>query len=87
MALTKDTIREWLQRCPINTGHMFVVLDKYEWEEYPVYIPRDADVSEKVKELDGPNMQKIMEIYDISEDWEYQINVTRAGEEWLNHGN
>lgn len=87
MATTKDTIRRWLANAPADTGHMFVVCDTFDWEDYPVYIPKDDDVSKAVKDRHGVNMQKIMEIYDMDEGWEYQLNVTRAGLGWLNHEN
>jgi len=87
MATTKDTIRRCLANAPKNTGHMFVVCDSFDWEDYPMYVPRDMDVSEAVNSNNKVNMQNIMEIYDMDEDWEYQLNVTRAGQEWLNHEN
>ena len=87
MAVLKDTIRLWLANAPEGTGHMFVVCDTFDWEDYPMYIPEDDDTSEAVKATHGINMQKIMEIYDLDEDWEKQLGEWRAGEEWLNHGN
>ena len=56
---------------------MIVVCDTYDWTDYPVFCTTE-EFDEKHAEFDGKNMQKIMEVYDLSVDKESQINEFRA---------
>ena len=58
--------------------HMLVVCDTFDWEDYPVYVTKDEDVRKKYDEYNGPNMQKVMEVYSYSHNLEDQLNEGRA---------
>jgi len=45
---------------------LIVVCDQFDWEDYPVYVTATEDVNEKRKLYNGANMQKIMEVYVLS---------------------
>lgn len=72
---TKSEIREWLERgAKKNATHMIVVCDTYDWDDYPVFVSADENVSEAMKRYDRVNMQKIMEVYNLGMDIETQLN-------------
>ena len=78
MGTTKDDIREWFQSgLRQEATHLIVVCDTFEWDDYPVYVFPGQDVKEKESEYDGKDMQKIMEVYNLSMDMEEQINGDR----------
>ena len=74
MSTSADTIRRWLANAPADTAYMFVMCDTFDYDDYPVYIDEKANVSDEIKARDGINMQKLMEVYDLAEDWEVQLN-------------
>ena len=79
MGTTKDDIREWFASgIRQEATHLIVVCDTFEWDDYPVYVLPGQDVKEKESEYDGKNMQKIMEVYNLSIDMEEQINGDRS---------
>ena len=47
--------------------HLVVVCDTFDHEDYPVYVKLGQDVRKVVAEYNGPNMQKVMEVYDLTE--------------------
>lgn len=78
MAATREDIEEWLkngieQKC----SHVIVVCDTFDYDDYPVYVSKTEDVKEKVKQYDGKQMQKIMEVYNLSLDLDEQLNTPR----------
>ncbi len=66
MATTKQEISGWFDKGK-NEGstHMLVVCDTFDYEDYPVYVTKLCNVNEVYKNYNGPNMQKVMEVYDI----------------------
>lgn len=76
---TRDEIRGWLNS-PRAEGasHMLVVCDTFEWDDYPVYVHVGQDVREVAKRHDGPNMTKLMEVYNLYMDHEQQLATARA---------
>ncbi len=79
---SKSDIRGWLQNAPKDATHMFVVVDTFDYEDYPVYVTTTEDINQKASEYDGPNMQKIMECYDLKMDLESQLNQPRSFNGW-----
>lgn len=78
MGTTREDIRGWLERGKEEGAtHVIIVCDTWDNEDYPVMVMPGKDVRKKVKEYDDVNMQKIMEVYDLSKDIEEQIQ-----EEW-----
>ena len=79
MATTQQDIREWFER-GVEQGatHMIVVCDTFDYEDYPVYVPPDKIPQVVYEEYQGKNMQRVMEVYDLSEDMEAQLKQHRA---------
>ena len=71
-------IREWLTERKSNHTHMIVVCDTFEHDNYPVFVSNDEDVYKIVKKYDGIEMQKVMEVYNLSIDLELQLNEHRV---------
>jgi hypothetical protein len=67
-------IRGWFEAAKKRgSTHMIVVCDTYDHEDYPlgVYdtIRGDADCLRQYHAHQGVNMQRVMEVYDISLGW------------------
>ena len=79
MATTKNEIREWFLR-GIEQGatHLVVVCDTFNHDDYPVFVESNENVKEVESEYNGKNMQKVMEVYNLSKDMENQLNQFRA---------
>ncbi len=80
MATTRDDIRHWFDR-GVTLGHTHLVVwcDTYDWEDYPEFYTGTAEeIRSKVSELNGTNMRKHMETYNLSMDREAQLNQHRA---------
>lgn len=79
MATTQADIRRWLNEGKsMGATHVIVVCDTFDREDYPVYVTSNEDVLEKYSEYNGPNMQKVMEVYSLKNDIESQLNEHRA---------
>jgi hypothetical protein len=57
---------------------MIVVCDTFDYEDYPVYVKPGEDVHKIASGYDRVNMQKVMEVYNLSMDRETQLNQHRA---------
>jgi hypothetical protein len=86
---TKQEIRDWLSDSNIemrlsegqtrgDITHMVVVCDTFDWSDYPVYVASNEDVREVYGKYNGPNMQKVMEVYSFNRNLEDQLNEGRA---------
>ena len=83
MAASKEDIRGWLARAKRDGDtHMFVVCDNYDYDDYPVGVKPTEDINEVAAKFNGVNMQSIMECYDLSLDFESQMNEHRAWHGW-----
>ena len=79
MATTQDDIRRWLKEGKNkNATHVIVVCDTWDYEDYPIYVKKDENVREIYDEHNGKNMQKVMEVYNLSLDIEKQLNEGRS---------
>ncbi len=79
MAAKKEDIAEWFNgEKDHGYTHMIIVCDTFDWEDYPVYILPEEDVRKRYKELNGPNMQKVMEVYSYKLSLEEQLKEHRA---------
>ena len=58
--------------------HLIVVCDTYDHEDYPVYVKSTEDVRQVFAHYSGPNMQKVMEVYNLSKDKETQLRQSRS---------
>lgn len=89
MAATREDIRGWF-RAGVASGatHLIVVCDTFEWEDYPVYVggtapgARTGDVREIAEEYRGKNMQRVMEVYNLSEAESTQVDTSARVYNW-----
>jgi hypothetical protein len=78
MATTIQDLREWYNRGKnIGATHMVVVCDTYDREDYPCFVMPNQSVKQVAVEHHGPNMQKVMEVYNLSKSFENQDMVGR----------
>lgn len=78
-AASKSDLIGWLKRGVVQGAtHMIVVCDTYDWEDYPVYVTSDQNVLEEEKKYAGVNMQKVMEVYNLKKDMDFQMSQHRA---------
>ena len=81
MATTKEDIRAWLKDgLAQGSKYMMVFCDTFDCDDYPVYCKDVAEFWEKYSEpmYTSINMQKLMEVYDLSLDIETQLDEARA---------
>ena len=79
MATTQDDIREWLKRGKKeNATHLIVVCDSWDYEDFPVFVHSNEDVKKVESEHNGKNMERVMEVYNLSMDWDDQLNQRRS---------
>lgn len=75
MPATIKDIRRWIKDAQEqNATHLIVVCDTFDWEDYYIAVKPDQDLQAVITAHDGPNMQKVMEIYDLSLDIDTQIS-------------
>lgn len=75
---TREDIYNWLtceDRRKSHHTHMLVVVDTFDYGNYPVFTD---SVQEAVDKYHLKNMQRVMEVYDLSLDLEEQLNEHRA---------
>lgn len=81
MGTSRETIRGWIERgIAHGCTHMLVVCDTFTYEDYPVYVTPDQICQIVYEDYAGQNMQKVMEIYDLTDDVEAQLAKRRAWE-------
>lgn len=73
MPTTQDDIRNWLKRAPKGATHMLVVCDTFDYSDYPKFVMPGEDVRKIADANNGPNMTKLMEVYNLSIDLEKQV--------------
>ncbi len=79
MATTKEDIKQWLERGKSQKAtHVIIACDTFDHGDYPVYVMPSEDVHERAKAYNRVNMQRIMEVYNLSMDIESQLNEGRA---------
>ena len=78
MATSVDMIRQWLKEGKKQGAtHTLIATDTFDHDDYPVYVMPGTDVRTKYSEYNGPNMQKVMEVYAHHEDHEKQLAIPR----------
>jgi hypothetical protein len=79
MAASRAQTDQWFNQAVRNGAtHMLVVVDGFDYEDYPVPVLYGEDVQEKIDKYDGKEMQRVMEVYDLSISKEVQLEMTRA---------
>ncbi len=72
---TRKDIHEWLEKAETEHTHMLVVVDTFDHEDYPVFTD---DVEKSIKYYSAASMQRIMEVYNLSKDFDEQLDEHRA---------
>jgi hypothetical protein len=79
MPTTTDMISSWFDRAKeAGATHMLVVCDTFDHEDYPVDVNPGTDARKVFAEYNGKNMQRVMEVYDLSMDKFSQLLERRA---------
>ena len=77
MGTSRDDIRRWLSAArDKGSTHLMVVCDTFSYEDYPVYCATPEACLEK--HARPGDMQKVMEVYDMTMDIEQQIAQQRT---------
>lgn len=83
MSTTREDIRTWFKEgVAKGATHVVVVCDTFDYEDYPIFVMPADDVVKTASEHDGPNMQKVMEVYDLGMDMEAQLDEKQALHGW-----
>ena len=74
MATTQDDIRGWLMRGKRDGAtHVIIATDTFGWTDYPVYVQPDEDVTTRLARVQGQDMIKVMEVYNLALPLEAQL--------------
>lgn len=72
---SKSEIKGWLERAEPEHNYMLVVCDTFDHEDYPVLVINDVAAA---IEYYSKNMQKVMEVYNLSMDLDEQLDAYRS---------
>lgn len=76
---TQSIISELFDRgVQSKSTHMIVVCDTFDYEYYPVYVGQGESFWDRFNHYNGQNMQRVMEVYDLSADKAEQFAERRA---------
>lgn len=79
MAASREDISSWFDRgVAQGSSHMIVICDTYDWEDYPMYVSPGQDAADIAAKNNGVNMQRVMEVYNLSMDKAVQLNTHRV---------
>ena len=78
MPTTREDIRIWFKDgIKRKATHLVVACNTFDYEDYPVFVTPADDVA-----MVAANIQKVMEVYDLSMDMETQLDEKRAFHGW-----
>lgn len=67
MTATREDIESWVQEARNKKAtHLIVAVDRYDHENYPVYVMPEQNVNEEIKRFNGDNMQGYDEVYSFT---------------------
>jgi len=78
MGTNQEDIKKWLENAETTDTHMIVVCDTYDYTDYPVYVGKNEFVYNVKEQIKNKEMTKIMEVYNLEMDFDYQLNESRA---------
>lgn len=78
MSTTKETIREWIKEAPSDCTHVIIACDTLNFTDYPVYVCVKEKFWDSYDAINGPNLQKVVEVYDMSISLEAQLKEERS---------
>ena len=75
MAATQEDVQDWIDTAKLHNKrtkskreritHIISVCDRFNYEDYPVYVKVKDDLEEKKAYFDGKRMQTINEVIEI----------------------
>lgn len=75
---TQSQISEWFDRgLAQKAEYMLIFCDTFDWSDYPSYAYSKNEAL-SLKNKDGANMQKLMEVYNLKENKEKQLAEHRC---------
>ena len=76
----KFDIQRWLNRLDGDDSysHMLVICDTYNYDHYPKFVKKDEDVLNVIEDYQNKEMQRVMEVYNLSMDIPTQIYADRT---------
>lgn len=79
MVTSRENISKWFD-IALQKGatHLLIVRDTFNDDEFPEYIMPNQDVHACYRFHNGPNMEKVLEVYKMSLPKEDQLNEDRA---------
>lgn len=78
MAASTQDIKHWFEQGLKNgSTHLIVVCDTWDWIDYPVYVSAKED-ARKIADEHGANMQRVMEVYNLSLPMQEQLDQDRV---------
>lgn len=74
MPASKSDIADWF-RAGVDQGasHMLVVVDTFDFEDYPVYVISGVDPAQACEIYNAKDMERVLEVYDLSMDMHVQL--------------
>ena len=79
MTATKSDIERWLGTAKEKgASHLIVAVDRYDHDNYPIYVWPEQKIQEEIDRVDPENMQGIDEVYNMSMDINEQLSEYRA---------
>jgi len=79
MSATLQDIKRWLDEAKKdNATHLIVAVDRYDHDNYPIYVTSDKDVQKEIERIDNASMQGIDEVYNMSMPIDKQLSECRA---------
>lgn len=79
MAASREDIKRWLETAKEKGAtHVVVVCDTFDWDDYPVYVMPGEDARKIAEANNGPNMTKLMEVYNMAMPVDQQMSAHRV---------
>ncbi len=78
-AVLKGDVAAWFERGRFNNAtHMLVVVDKFDHEDFPVYVAAGEDAHQRFHQYAHKEWTNVMEVYDLGMDRDAQLAEQRA---------
>jgi hypothetical protein len=79
MATTKEEIRGWLNQAKEQGAtHLIIVCDTFDHVDFPLPVMPGQDARAVHDAHNGKNMERVMEVYNLSLDFELQLSAARV---------
>lgn len=80
MSTSREMIAAWFDRgVQQGAAYMLVVCDTFEYEDYPVFAKDEKTAREAYEKYrSGDNMQRLMEVYRLTDDKAEQLAESRC---------